>query len=174
MSIIPLCSSSLILLLALFTPAQDKAKGGAAPADKGAAEKKLDFAKDVLPILEKNCVECHHTNDKEPKYRPKGGVILDSKEGINSSKKGKLVVAKKPEDSLLYQAVSKAADAKDRMPPAKKAEPLSKEAQETLKKWIADGAEFGTWVGAKKEAGSDKPKEGGGAGGHTPPKKGKG
>ena len=171
MSILPLCSSSLILLLAVFAPGQEKGK--AAPADKGADKKapaaaaKTDFTKDVLPILEKNCVECHHTNDKDARYRPKGGVILDSKEGITTSKKGKLLVAKKPDDSMLYQVVTKAADDKNRMPPAKKSEPLSKDATEILKKWIAEGAEFGTWTGAKKEAAADKPKDAG----HTPPPK---
>jgi uncharacterized membrane protein len=151
MSTLTICSSSLIILLALFAPGQ----GGKAPADKGDKgdkKEKADFQKDVLPILEKNCLQCHHTPDaKDNRYRPKGGVILDNKEGITTSKKGKLIVAKHPEDSVLYQAVTKAADARNRMPPAKTAEPLGKETTEILKKWITEGADFGTWTGKKDD-----------------------
>ncbi len=135
--------------------AQDKDKPAAA---------KVDFAKEILPIFEKRCVECHSPAAPGPDgkmKKPKGSVVLTSKETILSGKKGKLIVAKKPGDSLVYQSITLAADHEDRMPPAKKGEPLSKEQTDLIKKWIEEGADFGTWTGKKDgEAGkeTDKPK----------------
>ncbi|MFY9341796.1 MAG: c-type cytochrome domain-containing protein [Planctomycetota bacterium] len=131
------------------------------------AASKVEFEKDILPILEKNCVKCHSTAKAGPDgkvKKPKGGVVFDSKDGITASKKGKLVVAKKPDDSLVYQAITLAADHEDRMPPAKEGAPLSKDQTDLIKKWIEEGASFGKWVGAKaddkaKDGGKDKEKE---------------
>jgi uncharacterized membrane protein len=132
----------------------------AAQADKTA----VSFANDVWPILEKRCVECHETAHAGPDgklKKPKGGVTLDSKEGIQASKKGKLVVGKKPDDSLLYTAITLPADHEDRMPPAKKGEPLTKEQAESIKKWIDAGADFGAWTGKKaNDKSKDKTKDG--------------
>ena len=83
------------VLLATAVFAQDKAKPAAA---------KVDFQKEILPILEKRCVDCHqtaHTGLDGKMKKPKGGVVLDNKEGMFASKKGKLLVAKKPDDSML-------------------------------------------------------------------------
>ncbi|MCA8964956.1 MAG: hypothetical protein H6838_16360 [Planctomycetes bacterium] len=123
------------------------------------APKKVDFATQIWPILEKRCVECHsapHTENGRTK-KPKGGVTLDSKDGITSSKRGKLVVAKKPDDSLLLQSVTLPADDEDRMPPAKKGEPLSKAQTDLIKAWIEGGADFGKWTGKAK---ADEKKDG--------------
>ncbi len=118
----------------------------------------VDFEKQIWPIFEKNCLECHSKAapgaDGKVK-KPKGGVVLDSKDAITAGKKGKLLVAKKSAESLLYTSISLAADHEDRMPPAKKGEPLPKEQQDLIKQWIDDGADFGKWT-AKKD---DKPAE---------------
>ena len=110
----------------------------------------IDFATQILPILEKNCVECHkapYTDADGKKKRPKGGVILDSKDGMTKAKKGKLVVAKKPDDSLIVHSISLPADDEDRMPPAKKGDPLAQDDIDLIKTWIEQGADFGTWKG---------------------------
>jgi hypothetical protein len=147
---------ALSLLLPLALPAQ--AQGGAKDGPKA---DKVDFKKQILPILEQNCFKCHrsaHTENGKTK-KPKGGVIFDSKDGITKSKKGKVVVAKKPGDSLMIAAISLPADDEDRMPPAKEGDPLPKEKIELLTKWIEQGAEFGDWTGAAKEKGKgDEPK----------------
>ena len=86
------------------------------------AKETVDFEKQIWPILEKRCVECHSTAHPGPDgkmRKPKGGVTLDSKDGITSSKKGTLIVAKKPDDSKLYAAITLPADDDDRMPPKK-------------------------------------------------------
>jgi hypothetical protein len=138
-----------------FTAAQDA--GGRPSQDPKKAEA-VDFEKQVWPILEKSCLECHSKAAPGPDgkmKKPKGGVVLDSKDAITAGKKGKLLVAKKSGESLLYTSISLAADHEDRMPPAKKGDPLPKEQQDLIKQWIDEGANFGKWT-AKKD---DKPAE---------------
>lgn len=136
-------------------------------ADKPAAEKPakdgkaaaVDFEKQIWPILEKSCIECHATAAPGPDgkmKKPKGGVVLDSKDGITTSKKGKLIAAKKPDDSLLFTSISLPADDDDRMPPKKKGAPLPQDQQDLIKKWIEEGGSFGSWTGKKAD---DKAKE---------------
>lgn len=130
--------------------------------DKG--KKKVDFATQIYPILEKRCIECHATPFVENgrTKKPKGGVILDSKDGITTGKRGKLVVAGKAADSILVESICLPADDEDRMPPPKKGDPLGKEQIELIKSWIDGGAEFGKWTGKAKdgEKAEDKPKDG--------------
>jgi uncharacterized membrane protein len=124
----------------------------------------IDFEKQVWPILEKRCVECHQTAHLGPdgkQKKPKGGVVFDHKDGITGSKKGKLVVAKKPDDSLIYTAISLPADHEDRMPPAKKGGPLAKDEIALIKQWIDEGASFGKWTGQKTEGAEKKGEKGG-------------
>ncbi|MBL9076047.1 MAG: hypothetical protein JNL08_01005 [Planctomycetes bacterium] len=132
------------------------------------AKAKVDFEKQIWPILEKRCLECHateHTDADGKVKKPKGRVVLDTKEGIEKSKRGKLVVAKKSGESVLYESITLPADDEDRMPPAKAGDPLSKEQIELIQKWIDDGADFGKWTGKAKgkdgDKGKDKGKEGG-------------
>jgi hypothetical protein len=147
-----------LLLLAAALSAQGK--------DAKAAATAVDFEKQIWPILESRCVDCHmteHVAEGGRKKRPKGGVTLDSKDGIVAgNKKGKLVVAKKPDDSLLYQAVTLPADHEDHMPPqkAKNNTPLAKDQTDLIKTWIEQGASFGKWVGKKADAkAKDKDKD---------------
>jgi hypothetical protein len=128
--------------------------------DGGKGKKKVDFATQIYPILEKRCVECHATAYVENgrTKKPKGGVVLDSKDGITTSKRGKLVVAGKAADSILVESICLPADDEDRMPPPKKGDPLSKEQIDLIKSWIDDGAEFGKWNGKAKDG--EKPKDG--------------
>lgn len=154
---------SLLLLATLGTPLAAQAgqqdpdtKPAGKPAGKVAAAPagKVDFEKQIWPILEKRCIECHSTAKAGPDGRmkkPKGGVVLDTKDGITSSKKGKLVVAKHPDDSLMYKSTTLPADDEDRMPPAKKGEPLAKEQTDLIKQWITEGGEFGAWTGKAAE-----------------------
>lgn len=151
----PLIAFVSLLSFAAAVAAQGKDGKEAKEPKKAEA---VDFEKQIWPILEKNCLECHSKAapgaDGKVK-KPKGGVVLDSKDAITAGKKGKLLVAKKSGESLLYTSISLAADHEDRMPPAKKGEPLPKEQQDLIKQWIDDGADFGKWT-AKKD---DKPAE---------------
>ncbi|HZV35784.1 MAG TPA: SUMF1/EgtB/PvdO family nonheme iron enzyme, partial [Verrucomicrobiae bacterium] len=115
------------------------------------AEQKVDFVKDVQPILEFNCVRCHHDE------KPKGKFRLDNKEGaFKGGEDGVMIVPGHPEKSGVYTNTLLAADADMKMPP--KDENLTKEQKETLRLWIAQGA---VWpdgvklVSRKKEGGSN-------------------
>lgn len=162
---------SLLPFLLVATPVlaqkPDKPAAEKPAAEKPAAEKPaqdakaaaVDFEKQIWPILEKSCIECHSTAAPGADGRmkkPKGGVVLDHKDGITTSKKGKLLTAKKPDDSMLYTSISLPADDDDRMPPKKKGDPLPKEQQDLIKKWIEEGGSFGAWTGKKAD---DKAKE---------------
>jgi len=96
------------------------------------SEERTDLFRQVAPILEKNCLSCHGGSAK------KGGLSLatlaSAQEGGNS---GPALVAGKPEESLLLDAIS---GPKPLMP--RKAPPLSQEQIEVLKKWIAEGAHW--------------------------------
>src|SRR5262249_30077998 len=111
------------LLLPVVTMLLPAALAAQAKGQKDQAADKVDFQKQVLPIFEKRCFECHGSpgTDAGGKVKkPKGGVILDTKDGITTSKKGKLIVAKKPGDSRLIEVISLPSDDDDRMPPKKK------------------------------------------------------
>lgn len=166
-----LLTIALVTTFAAPVFAQEKEK----PQKKEAA---VDFQKQIWPIFEKRCVECHTASgtapDGKPK-KPKGGVTLDNKSGITGSKGGKLVIAKNAADSKLMAAIKLPADDEDRMPPAKKGDPLSKEQIDLIEKWIEQGAEFGSWTGKAKEdaKGKEKDKEGGDKPGDKPKDKDK-
>ncbi|MBL8750438.1 MAG: hypothetical protein JNK78_14845 [Planctomycetes bacterium] len=156
-------------LVAQDKPAPEKPgaekKEGQDKKDKEKSAAKVDFQKEVWPILEKRCVECHetpHTGPDGKMKKAKGGVVLDSKDGITTSKRGKLVVAKNAAGSMIYESISLPADDEDRMPPAKKGDPLAKEQIELIQRWIDQGADFGSWTGKAKatDKAGDKPTEG--------------
>jgi mono/diheme cytochrome c family protein len=83
---------------------------------------RVNFIRDVKPILEDNCVRCH---DADSVLR---GVRLDRKDRAMMQ-----IVKKKPDESPLYN-VSKSGI----MPPGGKK--LAPAEIETLRKWIAEGA----------------------------------
>jgi cytochrome c len=85
---------------------------------------KVNFLRDVKPILENNCVRCHGADTRSR------GIRLDYKERALMS-----LVPKKPDDSLLYNVAKIGA-----MPPGPtKLTPVQ---LETLRKWIAEGAHW--------------------------------
>ncbi len=99
----------------------------------------VDFVKEIEPILAKTCYECHG-----PK-KQKGDLRLDQKETITKAEG--VLVAGKPDESEIYKRIILPKDHDDIMPP--KGDPLSKEQQELIKKWISEGANFGEWKEAK-------------------------
>jgi hypothetical protein len=89
----------------------------------------------VLPVLEKNCFECHNAE------KQKGKLRLDSRElMLKGGDTGTAVVVGKGSESLLLQRVLLPRDNDEAMPP--KGEGLSKAQQEILKAWINEGAEW--------------------------------
>lgn len=89
------------------------------------------FEKHIRPLFAQQCISCHGSQ------KQKGGLRLDQPELIaRGGDTGKIFVAGKPENSLLYQAVCYQDDAL-KMPPRGK---LSAEQVEHIKQWIAKGA----------------------------------
>jgi hypothetical protein len=90
------------------------------------------FEKKIRPALIENCIKCHSEADK----KVKGGLALDSKEGVaKGGETGPAVVPGKPELSLLVKVILYDGDMK--MPPKGK---LAPEVIADLTQWVKMGA----------------------------------
>jgi hypothetical protein len=97
------------------------ASGIAAAQDKGAT------GQEVAALLRDRCVKCHSGE------KPKAGLDLTSLESLaRGGKRGRVVVAGKPDESTLWQVINK-----EKMPPK---EPLPEAERALLKRWIAQGS----------------------------------
>lgn len=106
--------------------------GTFAPA--AAADPPVNFARDVQPILSEYCFHCHGPDQAARK----GDLRLDThKDALAVVKPGKSA------DSELVKRVL-SADPAETMPPPKSKKKLSPAQIETLKRWIDDGAKWGT------------------------------
>src|SRR5438105_4386914 len=100
-----------------------------------ASIRKVDFVKDIQPILSESCYECHGLQ------KQKGGLRLDQKEAaLKGGDTGPLLVSRKSADSLIILAVAGAKEDLARMP--KKKDPLSNGQIGLLRAWIDQGAEW--------------------------------
>lgn len=91
----------------------------------------------ILPILAEKCSSCHGES------RGKGRLRLHSAEAIGSHEGDEpLLVAGKPEESLLIKRISLPEGHEDQMPPMFNAKPISHADVEILKWWVASGASF--------------------------------
>ena len=109
----------------------------------------VDFVKDIQPILENNCVRCHH----EGKEKPKGGLMLSTREeAFKGGKSGLVIVPGEPDKSSLYTSTILPVTDDNHMP--SEGDPLTKAQTELLRKWILQGAKWPdgvTLVARKKE-----------------------
>lgn len=100
----------------------------------------VDFAKDILPILRKNCLACHNKTDAE------SDLVLETPDAIlKGGLEGPSVVAHKPDESLMLQVA--AYKAEPVMPPADNkvgAKKFTPEELGLLKLWIEQGAQVGS------------------------------
>lgn len=102
---------------------------------------RIDFERRVWPILQENCVSCHGARQHYSNLR------LDSPERIlRGGELGRVVVPGAPDESSLYLRVVLTPVDLDYMP--LDGDPLSPAEQELLRRWIAEGADFGSWRGA--------------------------
>ncbi len=92
-----------------------------------------DFTRDVRPILARNCFKCHGPDDQQRQ----AGLRLDRRE--DAVRSGVLVPGK-PQAGRLVQRIL-AADATV-MPPASSGKRLTAAEKETLRRWVAAGAEY--------------------------------
>jgi len=98
-------------------------------------ENKVDFAKNIQPILEKSCVECHGPE------KPKGKLRLDSKEAaLKGGKDGVVIVPGQADKSEVYRRITLPAGNDDVMP--NKGDLLTKAQTDLIRDWINQGAEW--------------------------------
>jgi hypothetical protein len=100
---------------------------------------KVDYNRDVRPILAKNCFACHGQDEAK---RAKG-LRLDRRESaVKPLKSGETaVVPGDPESSELIQKITDEDDTL-RMPPKKTGNRLTSADIEVLRRWIEQGAEY--------------------------------
>jgi len=109
------------------------------------AADKIQFNRDVRPILSDKCFFCHGTDANHRK----GDLRLDQKDSAcKPAKSGEIaVVPGQPEKSALMARITLAADDDDAMPPKKSEKSLTSQEKAILKQWISEGAEYqGHWA----------------------------
>src|ERR1051326_3323 len=108
------------------------------------ANRKVDFTRDIQPILAKNCYECHGGE------KQKGGLRLDQKEAaLKGGDTGPALTPGKSAESLLIKVVSGTSEDIARM--AKKRDALSDEQIGLLRAWIDQGADWPETAVTKKK-----------------------
>src|SRR5881392_3829129 len=106
----------------------------AAPINAPVPEK-IDFNRDVRPILSENCYFCHGPD----KNKRKADLRLDTREGLFSTHESRVgVVAGKPEQSELFRRITET-DPAERMPDPKSNKKLADRQIALIKKWIEQG-----------------------------------
>jgi mono/diheme cytochrome c family protein len=118
----------LLFALAAFSQRQTASKKILSTTDS----KKIDFARDIQPIFEKNCLSCHSAK------KAMGQLRLDDKRlAFKGGSSGAAILAGNSRDSLLLQRISGLGN-QARMPLT--GNPLSKAQIELIRSWIEQGA----------------------------------
>jgi hypothetical protein len=107
-----------------------------------AIPERIQFNRDIRPILSENCVKCHGPGSK------KGNLRLDLRDSaFGPAESGKIALV--PGDlakSELWVRVS-TSDLEDKMPPRKSGKKLTPREVALLKRWIEQGAQWqGHWA----------------------------
>src|SRR5207249_33094 len=94
------------------------------------------------------CLKCHGPE------KPKGGLRLDTNEGLlKGAKSGKVVESGNADESRLFEVITLPKDDPDHMPA--EGEPLNKLEQELIRDWINQGVKWPEKLVLEAPAGSD-------------------
>jgi hypothetical protein len=108
------------------------------------ADHKIEFNRDVRPILSNNCVLCHGPDPKTLE----GGLRLDQRDGaIAKLESGHVAIV--PGDVAASELVKRilSQNPDEQMPPKSSGKSLTTAEINILKQWIAEGAEYqGHWA----------------------------
>lgn len=105
---------------------------------------KVDFNRDVRPVLSDNCFACHGPDSQ----KVKGGLRLDLRDkAVAPAKSGKnAIVPGKPAESELVRRLE-TQDTTDLMPPPESHKTITAAQRDMLVRWIREGAEYqGHWA----------------------------
>jgi hypothetical protein len=100
---------------------------------------KVNFTRDIRPILSDKCFSCHGPDEKTRKAK----LRLDTREGTLKDLEGsRAIVPGKPDVSELLHRIT-TDDEDDRMPPRKSGKKsLTKKEASLFRKWITEGGEY--------------------------------
>ena len=126
---------------------------------------RVDFNRDVRPILSDNCFLCHGPDEANRK----GGLRLDQRNGAFAATESgeKAIVSGAPDASELIRRVLSDDSDVVMPPPASKKPRLTKPQVEILRRWIEQGAEYTSHWAFKAPQKSMVP-QASGAGSHWP------
>jgi len=113
------------------------------------AEAKLDYNRDIRPILADACFDCHGADANARKAK----LQLDTAAGATATRKGGIIpiVPGKPDASELVARIF-STDPDEQMPPPDHTRQLDAKKKATLKQWIGEGAEYkGHWAFIRPE-----------------------
>ncbi len=114
--------------------------------------RRINFVKDIQPILEMNCVACHKED------HAKGKLRLDNKaDAFKGGEKGPAIVPWDPAKSPLHTSTTLPPDHDDLMPPKDKGGPLAKDVIELLREWISQGADWPDGITLKQRKKEEAP-----------------
>ncbi len=103
-----------------------------------AGVKRVDFNRDIRPILSDTCFKCHGPDEKQRM----AGLRLDDTEGLFTDRGGyRIIVPGHSDQSKLYQKISSTDEAL-RMPPTYSGRSLTPKQIELIKEWIDQGAKW--------------------------------
>ena len=97
-------------------------------------DRRIQFNRDIRPILSENCFHCHGTDENKRKAK----LRLDERESAVATK---AIVPAKSEASELISRIF-TANEEDVIPPADSHRRLTAEQKELLRAWIAAGASY--------------------------------
>src|SRR5689334_20601497 len=103
-----------------------------------AENKRLEYDRDIRPILAENCFHCHGQDST----KRMANLRLDSFQDATAKRPGNAaMVPGKPDKSAMYLRISSENNAL-RMPPAYSNRTLSTEQIAILKRWIEEGGNY--------------------------------
>jgi hypothetical protein len=102
------------------------------------AAERVSFNLQVRPILSDRCWSCHGPDENKRKAK----LRLDTKEGALAETDGYFIIKPgEPEKSEVYRRLT-SSDADEQMPPPDSHLSVTKEEIETIRRWIAEGANW--------------------------------
>lgn len=142
-------ATSLLISSALFCLS--------AAAQNPAAPGKVDFVKDLQPLLESNCVGCH--SEAKTDGGPDGELDMTTREKIiEGGDHGEGMVPGDASKSRIYKDLIREENDKKLMPPKRTGGPMKKSEIEIIKAWIDQGADWPNGIILKqREKVEDKP-----------------